>query len=292
VRHRFVFIPDYDIAVARFMYHGCDVWLNNPRRPQEACGTSGMKAALNGALNASIRDGWWDEWSDGENGWDILSVDDDPDAHRRDEREATSLFGLLEQEITPLFYDTSKSREGLPIDWIDMMRHNWASLGPKVTASRMVRDYVTALYEPAATGSIAATKSDAAGARALAAWKQTVRRAWPNVRIAGLDTDTTPGRAGDTRNVRCTVELGGLTPADVSVQVLHGPIDLQGELLKTPHCYELTPGADGVWSGDYVVGQSGAYGLTARILPTHAMLANPFELGLVGWADRRASVRS
>ncbi len=106
VRHRFVFLPDYDIAVARAMYHGCDVWLNNPRRPQEACGTSGMKAALNGALNCSIRDGWWDEWSDGENGWDIASADDDPDGGRRDQREAMSLFGLLEQEIVPLFYDT------------------------------------------------------------------------------------------------------------------------------------------------------------------------------------------
>ncbi|MEO7398819.1 MAG: alpha-glucan family phosphorylase, partial [Ilumatobacteraceae bacterium] len=110
VRHRFVFLPDYDIAVARAMYHGCDVWLNNPRRPQEACGTSGMKAALNGALNCSIRDGWWDEWSDGENGWDIVSADDDPDSGRRDQREAMSLFGLLEQEIVPLFYDRDGSR--------------------------------------------------------------------------------------------------------------------------------------------------------------------------------------
>ena len=110
VGHRFVFVPDYDMAVARTMYHGCDVWLNNPRRPLEACGTSGMKAALNGALNCSILDGWWDECFDGENGWAIASADDDPDTARRDQREATSLFGLLEREIVPLFYAPRRRR--------------------------------------------------------------------------------------------------------------------------------------------------------------------------------------
>ncbi|MGE0140313.1 MAG: alpha-glucan family phosphorylase, partial [Ilumatobacteraceae bacterium] len=148
VGHRLLFVPDYDMAIARLMYHGCDVWLNNPRRPLEACGTSGMKAALNGALNCSILDGWWDECYDGENGWAITSADDDPDVARRDLREATSLFGLLEREIVPLFY--LRDAHGIPHDWIDRMKHNWVSLGPFVTAARMVRDYVTELYEPAA----------------------------------------------------------------------------------------------------------------------------------------------
>ena len=141
VGHRFVFLPDYDMAVARTMYHGCDVWLNNPRRPLEACGTSGMKAALNGVLNCSILDGWWDECFDGENGWAIASADDDPDIGRRDQREATSLFGLLEREIVPLFYH--RDADGVPVGWIDKMKHNWRSLGPFVTAARMVRDYTS-----------------------------------------------------------------------------------------------------------------------------------------------------
>ena len=132
VGHRFIFLPDYDMAVARVMYHGCDVWLNNPRRPLEACGTSGMKAALNGALNCSILDGWWDECFDGENGWAINSADDDPDTGRRDQREATSLFGLLEREIMPLYYD--RGNDGLPHGWIGKMAHNWKSLGPFITA--------------------------------------------------------------------------------------------------------------------------------------------------------------
>ena len=113
VGNRVVFMQDYDMAVARTMLHGCDVWLNNPRRPLEACGTSGMKAALNGVLNCSILDGWWDECYDGTNGWAIASADDDPDLDRRDEREATSLFGLLEREIVPLFYD--RDADGIPV---------------------------------------------------------------------------------------------------------------------------------------------------------------------------------
>ncbi len=285
VRHRFVFLPDYDIAVARVMYHGCDVWLNNPRRPQEACGTSGMKAALNGALNCSIRDGWWDEWSDGENGWDILSADDDPDSGRRDQREAMSLFGLLEQEIVPLFYGDLGPRE-VPKGWVDKMLHNWATLGPKVTASRMVRDYVTELYEPAAAGATAVNAHDAAPARELSSWKQRVRGAWPSVRIVSLETDIVPGRAGDLRSVRATVDLGGLQAGDVSVEVLHGPIDNQGNLVdETVARFPLTAAGDGIWTGEYVIGRSGAYGLTARVLPTHPLLANPVEVGLVAWAD-------
>ncbi|MCU1399190.1 MAG: glgP [Acidimicrobiales bacterium] len=289
VRHRFVFLPDYDIAVARAMYHGCDVWLNNPRRPLEACGTSGMKASLNGAMNCSIRDGWWDEWSDGGgNGWDIASADDDPDSNRRDQREALNLFGLLEQDIMPLFYDTSGASpdaDDLPIGWIDKMRRNWMSLGPKVTASRMVRDYITELYEPAAAASTVINADGAKPARVLSAWKETVLGAWPEVAVTTLDTDTSPGRAGQTRTVRATVDLGGLTPADVTVQVLHGPIDSHGELLAEPARIALAYDASGVWLGEYTVGRSGAYGLTARVLPLNPLLANPFEVGCIAWAQ-------
>ena len=292
VRHRFVFLPDYDIAVARAMYHGCDVWLNNPRRPLEACGTSGMKAALNGALNCSIRDGWWDEWSDGGgNGWDIASADGDPDDNRRDQREALNLFGLLEQDIMPLFYrvgDGTSGADHVPTGWVDKMRHNWMTLGPKVTASRMVRDYVSQLYEPAAAASIAINADSATPAKTLAVWKHTVRVAWPAVQVTGLDTDTTPGLAGQTRAVTATVELGGLTPADVTVEVLHGPIDSHGELFADAAArFTLTYGADGTdgaWTGSYTVGQSGAYGLTARVLPLSPLLANPFEVGCIAWA--------
>lgn len=147
----FVFVPDYDIAIARTMYHGCDVWLNNPRRPLEACGTSGMKSALNGGLNCSILDGWWDECYDGSNGWAITSSEDETDLVKRDHEEADSLFGLLEREIVPLFYDrNANDNDAVPHGWIGKVKHNWKSLGPFVNAARMVRDYTTQLYEPSA----------------------------------------------------------------------------------------------------------------------------------------------
>jgi starch phosphorylase len=168
VRHRMVFLDDYDIALARMLLQGADVWLNNPRRPLEACGTSGMKAALNGALNLSVLDGWWDEWFDGENGWAISSAEGVEDLAKRDEIEAESLFSLLEGTVVPLFYER---REG-PVRraWIRKVKASLASLGPKVSASRMVRDYVTDLYEPTAERVEGLAADGFARARALSGW--------------------------------------------------------------------------------------------------------------------------
>jgi starch phosphorylase len=144
-RNRFVFIPDYDIEVARALYAGCDVWLNNPVRPMEACGTSGEKAALNGALNCSVRDGWWDELSDGHNGWDI-PTSDAADPAARDAAEAGALYGILESQVVPLFYGGGG---GAPSnEWIARVRHAWRTLGPQVVAARMVHEYDTRFYRP------------------------------------------------------------------------------------------------------------------------------------------------
>src|SRR6185436_13131260 len=153
------------IAMAQPLYPGCDVWLNNPLRPYEACGTSGMKAALNGGLNLSILDGWWDEWFDGENGWAIPTADgvDDPD--RRDDLEAAALYELIEGSVAPRFY--ARDDRGLPTRWLEMVRHTLASLGPKVLASRMVADYVRQLYVPA---SAAGHRTSGDAARELAAF--------------------------------------------------------------------------------------------------------------------------
>ncbi|HET9443076.1 MAG TPA: alpha-glucan family phosphorylase, partial [Acidimicrobiales bacterium] len=181
VRHRITFVPDYDIAVARTLYQGCDVWLNNPRRPLEACGTSGEKAALNGALNCSILDGWWDEMFDGENGWAISSAESYDDVARRDAVEAGSLFDILERQIVPLFYDRTQGL--VPRRWLRRVRANLRSLGPQVLASRMVRDYVDRLYEPIATQATALSADGYARARALAAWKARVQAGWEGVRV-------------------------------------------------------------------------------------------------------------
>jgi starch phosphorylase len=282
VGHRFVFVPDYDMAVARVMYHGCDVWLNNPRRPQEACGTSGMKAALNGALNCSILDGWWDECFDGENGWAINSADDDPDLGRRDSREATSLFGLLEREIVPLFYD--RGYDSVPHGWVEKMQHNWRSLGPFVTAARMVRDYTTELYEPAAASCNLMRDDKGAAARDLAAWKRHVLSSWPSVKVLDVQCDTTPAHEGDLRRVQAAVEIDGLDVHDVAVQVLHGAVDSAGEFVGAPAVVALHHAGDGLFEGEYAVGDAGPYGLTVRAMPSHPHMVNPVELGLIAWA--------
>lgn len=148
VRHRVVFLPDYGMAMARKLYPGCDVWLNNPLRPLEACGTSGMKAALNGCLNLSVLDGWWDEWFDPDFGWAIPTADGlAADENRRDDLEANALYELIEDRVAPRFYD--RGPDGLPGRWIEMVRSTLVTLGPKVLAGRMVREYVERLYAPA-----------------------------------------------------------------------------------------------------------------------------------------------
>jgi starch phosphorylase len=167
VRHRIVFLPDYDMSMAVHLYPGCDVWLNNPIRPLEASGTSGMKAALNGALNLSILDGWWDEWFDGENGWAIPTADGVDDADRRDDLEAEGLYQLIENSVAPAFYN--RDERGLPPRWLAMLKHTLRTLGPKVLATRMVREYVNRLYVPAALASRAiAGRVEAARARGVA----------------------------------------------------------------------------------------------------------------------------
>ena len=233
VRHRITFVEDYDISVARILYQGSDVWLNTPRRPMEASGTSGEKAALNGALNCSILDGWWDEMFDGSNGWAISSAESITDLEHRDEVEANSLFELLERQIIPLFYDRGAGR--FPRDWVTRIKASLRSLGPKVMASRMVRDYLADMYEPIATQSDAlagnrlrpgprAGRLEAAGHGSLA--RGQGRRGPRSGGRLGR-----PGRrAGGHRRGPPRVSL---TPDDVAVELLHGPVAAGDELTDT-----------------------------------------------------------
>ncbi|WP_343065238.1 alpha-glucan family phosphorylase [Nocardioides mesophilus] len=284
VRHRIVFLPNYDIAMAQPLYPGCDVWLNNPLRPYEACGTSGMKAALNGGLNLSILDGWWDEWYDGNNGWAIPSADgiDDPD--RRDDIEATALYDLIENEVAPRFYDHDD--EGTPYRWIEMVRHTLKSLGPKVLADRMVRDYVYKLYTPAATSS-RTLNGDYAGAQELAEWKQRVRGAWAGVSIDHVESEgvTDAPEMGQTLELKVFASLGSLEPDDVEVQVVHGRtgsddelVDVTSESLTLTESYEAGRHR---FEGSVPLTSSGTFGYTVRILPRNEHLAGPAELGCV-----------
>ena len=296
LRPRMAFVEDYDMAVARVLFQGCDVWLNTPRRPQEACGTSGMKAALNGALNCSVLDGWFDELYNGENGWAIVSAERHEDLGRRDEAEGSSLYDLLEGQIVPLFYDR-RMRGPTPERWVARVKASLVSLGPQVAASRMVRDYVTDVYEPLARHSLALTADNSSGARALARWKAATRAAWGDVRVISVDTDDAPAELGATRRVAASVQLGRLGTDDVEVQLLHGPVGPDGQL--TPAGVVVMSGTDGnrsaggdgqgglggpmTWSAELTCEAAGRYGYTVRVVPHHDDLVTFAELGCVTW---------
>ncbi len=292
VRHRIVFLPDYDMAMARTLVQGCDVWLNNPLRPLEACGTSGMKAALNGALNLSVLDGWWDEWYDGRNGWAIPSADTVADPVRRDELEAAALYDLLGKSVAPLFYQAG--RDGLPDRWLDMVSHTLRTLGPKALASRMVRQYVTELYAPAARASRVLAGQAEAGesggtfqrAAELAAWKRRVTGGWPGVQIEHVEADDVELSPGGRLTVRASIALGTLAPEDVSVEVVYGKAGDSDEIIDPARStldLDGEVGGDGVarYAGAAELGQPGPFGYTVRVLPSHPLLAGPAELGLI-----------
>ncbi|MBA2445405.1 MAG: alpha-glucan family phosphorylase, partial [Nocardioidaceae bacterium] len=288
VRHRIVFLPNYDIAMAQPLYPGCDVWLNNPLRPYEACGTSGMKAALNGGLNLSILDGWWDEWYDGDNGWAIPSAAGVDDVERRDDIEAAALYDLLELEVAPRFYDLDRRSGELPVRWIEMVRHTLKSLGPKVLASRMVRDYVHELYTPAAVASRRVLHDNRA-VEDLADWKARVRAAWPHVRIEHVDSTgvSDSPSLGSTLAVKVYASLGTLTPDELDVQVVHGRVAGDDEL-REPQVASLThaeayEGGRHRFEAEVDLDHAGPFGYTVRIMPKNDLLASSAEVGLIAW---------
>ena len=307
VRHRIVFLPNYDIAMARTLFPGCDVWLNNPIRPLEASGTSGMKSAINGGLNVSIMDGWWDEMYDGANGWAIPSANpregtqtrEVHTADQRDDIEAAALYDLLENTVTPLFYGaelpgaagaagpSEAPADSLPHEWLEMVKHTLAELGPEVSASRMLRDYVNRLYRPACQSGRAAAANQYQAAKELAAWIQKVRDGWSGVSVEHVDSIgiSDAPQIGDSLNIQAYVNLGSLKPSDVVVEVAYGKVS-ETDRLSDYQFQDLSVSED-LGSGRYLyagsirIEQAGPFGYTARVLPEHPGLASKAELGLV-----------
>jgi starch phosphorylase len=290
VRHRIAFLPDYDMSMARQLYYGCDVWLNNPLRPLEACGTSGMKSALNGGLNLSVRDGWWDEWYDGENGWEIPTANGLADEGRRDDIEAAALYDLLERSVAPKFYD--RDEHGIPTRWVEMVRHTLMELGPKVLASRMVRDYTEKYYAPAAQSLRKTVEPGADGepfgaARELAVYRQRVAEAWPKVQISDVDSYGLPDTPllGSELTLTATVQLAGLRSDEVVVQAVLGRVngsDVLVDPVTVPMAHTGTAdGGNEVFSTTTPLPVAGPVGYTVRVLPHHPLLAGDNELGLV-----------
>ncbi|MGH3321726.1 MAG: alpha-glucan family phosphorylase [Streptosporangiaceae bacterium] len=289
VRHRVVFLPDYDMDLARLLVQGCDVWLNNPLRPLEACGTSGMKAALNGCLNLSVRDGWWAEWYDGDNGWAIPTAEGVDDSERRDDLEAAALYDLVEHHVSARFYDLDA--RGLPARWIEMVRHTLRSLGPKVLATRMLREYVQAFYAPAARSTRLLSADGYAAARELAAWKHKAVKGWPGVHVEHVESSgvgETP-QLGSAFTVVAVVALGELAPGDVDVQVAYGPVDNADELASPSYVSldvaERYPDGRVRYAGEVSLDRTGAFGYSVRVLPRNGLLECPAEMGLIAVPD-------
>lgn len=292
IRSRFVVLEDYDMDLAGVLYQGVDVWLNNPRRPHEACGTSGEKAVLNGALHCSTLDGWWDEMYDGSNGFAIGAAQDHPDTAQQDAADAQSLFELLERTVVPSFYDRTEGR--LPRRWLGTVRRSLDTLCPRVLATRMVIEYVEQLYRPVAARGERLTADAHRCARALADWRAHVRGSWGRVAVRAVDGDQGVARIGEHRDVRVVVDLGALSPADVAVELLHGPVGADGSLgrpVVQPLEIDSSANAgrtDGevVYRGGFGCAVSGEYGFAVRVVPHHDDLSDWTDTGLVTWAGQ------
>jgi starch phosphorylase len=285
VRNRIVFLEDYDMQVARVLIQGVDVWLNNPRRPYEASGTSGMKVIPNGGLNCSVLDGWWDEGYEPGVGWAIGDRSESQDDGHQDWLDSRSLYSLLETEIAPLFYQ--RNEQGVPIGWCQMIKQSIAKLAPQFSTARMVRDYATEAYVPAMRNFTALHSDDQAEAKATIAWRDRIQAAWPTVRITNVTDDAGTQRTyGDRIHVTVTVDLGTLTAADVRVQAVVGKVGANRELLN-PYSVDLEvtaqSGTSVTVAGHVHCDIAGHQGYTVRIVPYHPVILVPSELPLVIW---------
>lgn len=293
LRGRLVFIEDYDMDIARVLLQGVDVWLNNPRRPHEACGTSGQKAVLNGALHCSTLDGWWDEMYDGENGFAIGSPTNFEDTAQQDASDQQSLFEVLERVIVPMFYDRLEGP--LPRRWLATVRRSITTLGGPVLASRMVQAYADELYAPLGERAERLLADDRVPAKELAAWKARVAHVWDAVGVTDVDVDEGVGSIGDHRDVRVVVDPGRLSTSDLRVELLHGPVDADGVLHDVTVEELQSNGATGGTSeyrGKMRSGTAGEYGFAVRVVPSHPNLLSPYELGLAAWATETVGRRT
>jgi starch phosphorylase len=284
-RARMVFLEDYDMRVARALVQGVDVWLNNPRRPNEASGTSGMKVVPNGGLNCSVLDGWWDEAYNPRVGWAIGDGTNMGDEGHQDWLDSRALYGLIEHEIAPRFYQRNEA--GVPVAWLDMVRASIAELAPVYSTARMVQEYTTRFYVPAAEAHLRLAEDGLARAKDARAWRERVLREWPQLRIESVQSDAArPTRPGSLVNVRARVALGQLKPDDIKVQLMVGRIGTSRELLS-PRPVEMAVEEAGegyaVFQGAISADEPGHWGFSVRIAPFHPDVNVPSELGLVRW---------
>lgn len=286
LRRRVVFLEDYDMNVARYLVTGVDVWLNNPRRPLEASGTSGMKVSVNGGLNLSILDGWWCEGYHQDNGWAIGAGEEYTDLTYQDDVESRAIYDLLEQEIVPQFY--TRTSDGLPRGWLRMMKRALSTLCPYFNTNRMVQEYVEKCYWPSTQRFTLLESDHLKKAHELADWRRKVGHGWPQVWVESVESrGSDPLEVGGQLEVKARVHLGQLAPDEVEVQLFHGVVDSFGEIPE-PRTVAMShngvhDGSIWLFTGAIPCRSSGQHGFAVRVLPKHAALPNPFEPGLIVW---------
>jgi starch phosphorylase len=284
-----VFVPNYDIHIARLMVAGCDVWLNTPRRPREASGTSGMKAAMNGLPNLSVLDGWWDEADYVRTGWAIGHGENYEDPNYQDQIEANALYELLEKEVVPLFYH-HRDEDGLPRQWVAKMKDAIRLNCPLFNTARMVREYAVRAYFPASDRHHTLTSNHYAPAKELAHWKSILSEYWFNIRIKDIDVSTgTEIGVNQKVGVTAKVDLATLTNQDVRVELYQGAIDANGDIVNAIPVEMSYHGQDdgglSIYTADITYTSSGLQGLSLRVLPHNQYLSSPYEPRLIAWAE-------
>lgn len=284
-KNRLVFVEDYNMNVARYMVQGVDVWLNNPVRPMEASGTSGMKAAANGVLNLSVLDGWWCEGYSPETGWAIGGSEHYKDEEERDYVEAEAIYNLIQKVIAPLYYE--RSGNGVPEKWIKMMKNSIKKLSPRFSTHRMVREYYEKFYVPAHRANRRLIHNGKI--IELADWRRKIEKNWSRVRVAlepfKLEMEI---HSGANVPVRATAWLGDLTPDEVEVQVYQGRADAQGNFTEGRPINMIPDGRSGdAWhyKADLPCPRSGRQDFAVRVIPRHADLVHPFTPLFIRWDE-------
>ena len=289
VASRLVFIENYDMTVAHYLISGGDLWLNTPRRPMEASGTSGMKAAVNGVLNCSILDGWWDEAFTPEVGWAIGQGEEyiEADEPLQDDIESKALYDLLETEIVPLFYQ--RGRDGLPREWIRRMKNSMREIGQSMSSHRMLMDYCNKFYFPALKNYRRIVKDDYAESKALAAYLSKLRQDWDSIKILNITSNAKPVmQRGDSITVNAKIDLSTLKPEEILVELYHGAVSNQAnEFENARRSVMKCVGQEGnayKYQVKIEALDTGMQGHTIRLLPIHEALVHPYRSGFIKWA--------
>lgn len=288
LRHSIVFLENYDMQVARYLVQGVDIWLNNPRRPKEASGTSGMKVVYNAGLNFSILDGWWAEAYNTDVGWAIGNGEEyrESQAEQQDHIESQALYNVLEQDIIPTFYE--HGRDGLPRQWIKKVKESIKQLAPYFNTRRMVQEYAEQFYLPTYQRFEAMTSPDLKAGIAFADWRKHMEDSWKAVRIASVKIPNQNVKVGNEIDVHADVILGDLKPEDVHVQLYYGTLNTDGTITDNGSTIEMAVRAKNDGHYEYVAqvrySTSGDRGISVRVVPNHEYLPSPFQPGLITWA--------